>query len=377
MLDDLDSIPWGELLHAYGSAGDVPDLLRNLACSDSETRKRTYWTLYGNIFHQGTRYQATSYAVPFLYELIEAPKVEDKHELLLLLTHLAVGYPEGFFPAGIDAEGMRAEAERALRESSPEDLARAKRFGFGPDVVVRTYDEVLRGLPRALPTAMHRDPEVRACLAYLVAWFPEAAEATSSALERLLRDDVPYVRANAILAVGVLRHRLAVLCADRLRDCLHADSSLERGAAAIALAKDSLDDDVVVGLIEAFASADDEESRSICFGDGNLATCAGAALESHGPEVLGRLQPALEAAIRDADPAAGTALTRSLLSLTFPRGYDGESSLDTRQRSAAKCIADCSHWKFEGMEFVNFSSLVADFGLPASAAALQELAQRI
>lgn len=30
MLEGIDSVPWGELEHAYGSAEDVPGLLRKL-----------------------------------------------------------------------------------------------------------------------------------------------------------------------------------------------------------------------------------------------------------------------------------------------------------------------------------------------------------
>jgi hypothetical protein len=79
------------LTHAYGSAADVPGLLRALAADDRQARKDAYWELYGNIFHQGTRYPATAPAVPFLLELLADPHTPDRHELLLLLTHLVTG----------------------------------------------------------------------------------------------------------------------------------------------------------------------------------------------------------------------------------------------------------------------------------------------
>lgn len=91
MLENLDKIEWAKLGHAYGSADDVPDLLRNLASPDKVARDATYYTLYGNIYHQGTIYEATAYAVPFLIELLQEPSVEDKDQLLLFLNHVMEG----------------------------------------------------------------------------------------------------------------------------------------------------------------------------------------------------------------------------------------------------------------------------------------------
>lgn len=56
----LDQIPWNELGHAYGDATDIPDLLRQLASADPQTREEAQRTLYTNIYHQGTTYTGTS-----------------------------------------------------------------------------------------------------------------------------------------------------------------------------------------------------------------------------------------------------------------------------------------------------------------------------
>ena len=58
MLDRLDYIPWKRLTHAYGSAEDVPDLLRRLRTASREmTGERSpLWHLSGNIWHQGSVY---------------------------------------------------------------------------------------------------------------------------------------------------------------------------------------------------------------------------------------------------------------------------------------------------------------------------------
>jgi len=91
MLDGLNDISWKTLNHAYGSAEDVPDLIRALANEGDDIRDNTLYTLYSNLWHQGTVYQATAYAVPFLIELLNVPQVTRKYDILIYLAHLAVG----------------------------------------------------------------------------------------------------------------------------------------------------------------------------------------------------------------------------------------------------------------------------------------------
>jgi hypothetical protein len=91
MLENLDAVDWASLTHAFGDATDVPGLLRSLLSSDSQVREETMGELFGNIWHQGTVYPATAAAVPFLYELLNAPEVQDKADIALLLACIADG----------------------------------------------------------------------------------------------------------------------------------------------------------------------------------------------------------------------------------------------------------------------------------------------
>src|SRR5215469_17989182 len=91
MLEGLDKINWSKLAHAYGTAEDVPVLLRQLASPDAEERESAIYDLHGNIWHQGTIYEATAAAVPFLIELLSVPNPADKHEILVYLSDLANG----------------------------------------------------------------------------------------------------------------------------------------------------------------------------------------------------------------------------------------------------------------------------------------------
>jgi len=91
MLEGLDGIDWQDLSHAYGSATDVPHLIRSLASTHKETREQALYELYGTIWHQGTVYKATAYAVPFLIELLKDEAIEDKDQILGLLSRIATG----------------------------------------------------------------------------------------------------------------------------------------------------------------------------------------------------------------------------------------------------------------------------------------------
>ena len=57
----------------------------------AEDREQAMHELYGNIWHQGTVYEASSQAVPFLIQLLESEVVEGRDEICILLAHLARG----------------------------------------------------------------------------------------------------------------------------------------------------------------------------------------------------------------------------------------------------------------------------------------------
>ena len=63
----LDDPAWGSLSHAYGSADDVPGLLRALEASPRPTidyQDEPWFTLWSSLCHQGDVYTASYAAVP-------------------------------------------------------------------------------------------------------------------------------------------------------------------------------------------------------------------------------------------------------------------------------------------------------------------------
>ena len=91
MLEDLDRVPWKDLTHAYGSAADVPRLIRAVISADEAERRKAWRELYGNLWHQGTIYEATAPAVPFFIELAHNPSVPERDWILGYLINLAEG----------------------------------------------------------------------------------------------------------------------------------------------------------------------------------------------------------------------------------------------------------------------------------------------
>ena len=67
----LDSPQWASLEHAYGSAADIPALLRRLAEEpDSDEGGDPWYTLWSALAHQGDVYPASFAAVPHIVRIL-------------------------------------------------------------------------------------------------------------------------------------------------------------------------------------------------------------------------------------------------------------------------------------------------------------------
>ncbi|MHC5903018.1 hypothetical protein ACVNF4_03755 [Streptomyces sp. S6] len=117
---DLDTVQWHTLTHAYGTAEDVPGLIRALYEGDEPADEAIY-ELYGNIHHQGSVYEASAPAVPFLAHA--ARHAEGKAaDLLMLLAVLADHDEEDLASkhwAGSETAGICAELCRVLPDLLP------------------------------------------------------------------------------------------------------------------------------------------------------------------------------------------------------------------------------------------------------------------
>ena len=75
----LESPKWSELLHAYGVASDIPDLLRQLeTMPPAEGEKEPWFSIWSSLAHQGDVYSASFAAVPHVVRILaQAPDQAD------------------------------------------------------------------------------------------------------------------------------------------------------------------------------------------------------------------------------------------------------------------------------------------------------------
>ncbi|TDC50052.1 hypothetical protein E1258_26750 [Micromonospora sp. KC207] len=184
-LDELDRVDWQRLDHAYGDAGDVPDLLRSLHDEDAVGE------LVAALCHQGVRFSASAAAVPYLAGIaLDTGEVPP----LMLLGFLAIGDDDAYaFPRPPEADGA-----------------------MDPDAVA-AYQAVRAEVPALLPLLAHADLRTAATAAWLVSWFPALAAQTLPAV-RASRPTTTVTIARGLLGdrtvgPGGWAEAVAALCA--------------------------------------------------------------------------------------------------------------------------------------------------------------------
>jgi hypothetical protein len=184
MLEGLDRIDWSKLKHAYGEASDVPELIRDLLSKERDVRRNAIYELFGNIWHQGTVYEASSYAVPFLQELLRMPETQGKMMIAGLLAAMADGGPY------LDLAGTDEKMETLLRaglakegRDFDQELIDSQRYADA------TRDAVGKELPLLYPYLTCEEPEIRRAVATALGNYPEYVSETLPILEDALKSD--------------------------------------------------------------------------------------------------------------------------------------------------------------------------------------------
>jgi hypothetical protein len=220
-VDALDQIPWKDLTHAYGSAADVPDLLRLLrtASPDLQGEDSPLWQLFGNIWHQGTVYEATSYAVPFLIDLAVDRRTPDRVGILSLLAEIANG------------RSYRVVHGNLLNEPDFERKQNQELLW-----VRRAHEAVAAGFTQLV--GFTKEPgDVRYAAAQVLSRLPEHRAEVAAVLRSLFRDEkrIPY-RAGLLLLFGSIGD-VSPETLNVLSDAVNATEVAERHAAAFSLVR--------------------------------------------------------------------------------------------------------------------------------------------
>ena len=200
MLEKLDEIDWSQLHHAYGSAADVPGLIRALLSEEHETRWNAISELFNTIWHQGTVYEASAYAVPFLQDLLGSPDTKDKPMIADLLAAMADG------TASLEGASQDGKLEKIYREiltkngrDFDQELTDGRRY------VVATREAVGRGLSSLYPYLTCDELGIRYSVASALKYYPEQSALTLPLLkDALLSEGDEQVREKIREAINIL-----------------------------------------------------------------------------------------------------------------------------------------------------------------------------
>ncbi|HMA37914.1 MAG TPA: HEAT repeat domain-containing protein [Chloroflexia bacterium] len=364
MLEALDRIDWSALSHAYGPADDVPGLIRDLASSAAEVRRQAMHALYGNIWHQGTVYEATAYAVPFLIALLQEESVPDRDEILVLLSHLADGnsYLDVHQHLGIFQELYQDEMQ------TPEFQEKLEGELSG---VRNAHRAVLEGIGVYGDLLDHPDRKLRVAATYTLAGFTERASQIIPRLQaRLAREPDAQVAAGLLLSLSVLvtpEPAMVQFFVDRLAS---EDRSLVRLAAAMALARlagTQTPRAAVNVLVQTIANPAPLAAlyQELPWANGDVVGDTSLFLARAGAPAAGHAIPILIQALEQVSAFSALHIAEALLALTFadpPWNQDATAQdLTAVQRQVLTGIGVSSNaWRFN----VNMSEILQAFGLP-------------
>jgi HEAT repeat protein len=195
---DFEVADWAGFTHAYGSAADVPALIRLLVSPDADVRSAALGELFGSIFHQGTVCSASAPAIPFLARAaVMAPGQRER--IILLMAGMCRQYGEDWSDPSTFSGAVRAAVASVLGELAP-----------------------LLADP---------DPGVRRAMLRIAAVCPSLVVRDVCDL-REFADPDERVRADALLALARAEHDWPGLRL-RLQDCLRGGSPAVRQAAAL------------------------------------------------------------------------------------------------------------------------------------------------
>lgn len=200
VLQGLDTVPWADIDHACGSAGDVPDLLRKLLDPDPKVRREALTALDGCVFHQGSRYPATAHVIPFLIEMCANPDVPDRYNLLRFLGSLIAGY-FSILERPLWGDGEQIHFYGQVLIPDPDDSF----WGDYPATLHEVYREAVKGHEVACNLLADDDHALRAGAAWVLACLPTVARTSVPKLEAQLHvEPSGWVRAAIAFALGEL-----------------------------------------------------------------------------------------------------------------------------------------------------------------------------
>lgn len=251
--EDLNQVPWADLTHAYGGATDTPGHLLALRSDDPDERHRALDELWASICHQGSVYEASCAAVPFLIRLLREGPPEGRPSILYLLAGLA--HRDWHVNRNVRTLSIEHtfDDEHRMHDRQvwwcPGEFLTQGNVYHEVQWMTRAHALVAEGLTDYLALLTSEDTDTAQAALHLLAAFPEAGDPVVEAIDERLADwtraGAAVLEADTLLALGSLltstsplwgRH-LIRLATGRTAESGAHPHPLVRYATAVALAR--------------------------------------------------------------------------------------------------------------------------------------------
>ena len=363
--ETIDDIDWGSVHDAFGPATKVPGTLRALASNDPDARSTALRSLFGSIFHQGTRYRSSRHAVPFLIDLATDVSRDDRVQIIGLVGSLAIGFPGDWLVGGVDASRFLsgdAEFEAGRNEFHIDEL----------DVYRAVCDES----EHLVDLCRDEDPAVRRAATFWLGFLPCCGEPGMAELATLAENDVDNeVRANAIVSIALVAQSLGTAPNLELASLMSSSEEIVRFAAAIARIRHPGDamQSAVSQLVDAIV---DPPVSTLPWNEGDLGAFAALTLAEAPNGLPGEALDILCAELAVASGPRAERLIAPLVRGLFRNGAGDvphdPSDLDSGQRRFIDALANSATvWTVNGLTYANIANTLRRFGLPASQSNVQ------
>ncbi len=155
----LESHRWSQLSHAYGSATDIPAMLRALrTLPSSEGKNEPWFSLWSALAHQGDVFESSYAAVPHVVEALAASPEKADASYFHFPAWVEICRAKGGPPIPNDLEAPYIEALQRL----PTLVAAASRTTWSPKYLgyCMAALAVAKGQPTMAEAALELSPEL-------------------------------------------------------------------------------------------------------------------------------------------------------------------------------------------------------------------------
>ena len=324
MLESLDAVPWEDLernigiFTAYSNANEIPVLLRRLLNEDPEERSQALNKLYDNVIHQGTRFPAIAYILPFIIELCAEPSVPDRQRLLWFWGYAITGY------FSVRERPTWGDGEKIYEFG---EVCQWKTEGDYYEELHQIYRESLKGKELLFDLLNDNDPYLRMGAIRVLASMPTIAELSLPKLEtQLARETADNMRGSIVFALGELGASTSLQ-----KVLAESEFSATKCMAVCQLARINPQEALIEPLLE-FVSNPVEEYRSLV-GAGGKSTDDAAYAISHLPrQVQQQAIPMICQRLKQARSFDTVPLVNTLLSAAFEKRNEPLTTLTEIQK---------------------------------------------